>query len=43
MGLNISYMEINSSPSLKGIEKASQIDVAGKIIEYVAQNFDKTH
>jgi ribosomal protein S6--L-glutamate ligase len=26
-------MEVNSSPGLEGIEKATQIDVAGKIIE----------
>ena len=31
-------MEVNSSPGLEGIEKATQIDVAGKIIEYVAKN-----
>ena len=50
MGLNVAgvdllrsnhgpvVMEINSSPGLEGIEKATKIDVAGKIIEYVAQN-----
>lgn len=50
MGLNVAgvdllrsnhgpvVMEINSSPGLQGIEKATEIDVAGKIIEYVAQN-----
>ena len=31
-------MEVNSSPGLEGIEKATEIDVAGKIIEYVAKN-----
>ena len=31
-------MEVNSSPGLEGIEKATKIDVAGKIIEFVAQN-----
>lgn len=31
-------MEVNSSPGLEGIEKATGIDVAGKIIEYVASN-----
>ncbi|MGK7948209.1 MAG: 30S ribosomal protein S6--L-glutamate ligase [Xenococcaceae cyanobacterium] len=37
-------MEVNSSPGLEGIEKATEIDVAGKIIEYVAKNatFGKT-
>ncbi len=31
-------MEVNSSPGLEGIEKATEVDVAGKIIEYVAKN-----
>ena len=31
-------MEVNSSPGLEGIEKATKLDVAGKIIEFVAQN-----
>jgi ribosomal protein S6--L-glutamate ligase len=31
-------MEVNSSPGLEGIEKASEIDVAGKIIEYLEKN-----
>jgi ribosomal protein S6--L-glutamate ligase len=31
-------MEVNSSPGLEGIEKATKVDVAGKIIEFVAQN-----
>ncbi|MBT8420696.1 MAG: 30S ribosomal protein S6--L-glutamate ligase [Gammaproteobacteria bacterium] len=31
-------MEINSSPGLEGIEKATDIDVAGKIIEYIESN-----
>ena len=30
-------MEVNSSPGLQGIEKATGIDVAGKIIEFVTQ------
>jgi ribosomal protein S6--L-glutamate ligase len=30
-------MEVNSSPGLQGIERATDIDVAGKIIEYIAQ------
>ena len=28
-------MEVNSSPGLEGIEKATGIDVAGKMIEFV--------
>ncbi|WP_008309833.1 30S ribosomal protein S6--L-glutamate ligase [Leptolyngbya sp. PCC 6406] len=31
-------MEVNSSPGLEGIEKATSLDVAGKIIEYVEKN-----
>ncbi|MDE2091183.1 MAG: 30S ribosomal protein S6--L-glutamate ligase [Gammaproteobacteria bacterium] len=31
-------MEVNSSPGLEGIEKATGIDVAGKIIEFVERN-----
>lgn len=31
-------MEVNSSPGLEGIEKATKIDVAGEIIEFVVQN-----
>jgi ribosomal protein S6--L-glutamate ligase len=31
-------LEINSSPGLEGIEKASSINVAGKIIEYIEKN-----
>ena len=31
-------MEVNSSPGLEGIEKATKIDVAGKIIEFIAKN-----
>ncbi len=30
-------MEVNSSPGLQGIEQATGIDVAGKIIEFIAQ------
>jgi len=39
-------MEVNSSPGLEGIEKSTKIDIAGKIMEYVAQNVApkcKTH
>jgi ribosomal protein S6--L-glutamate ligase len=31
-------MEVNSSPGLEGIEKATGIDIAGKIIEFVEKN-----
>ena len=31
-------MEVNSSPGLEGIEKVTEINVAGKIIEYIAKN-----
>lgn len=31
-------MEVNSSPGLEGIEKTTGVNVAGKIIEFVAQN-----
>ncbi|MGB0564118.1 MAG: 30S ribosomal protein S6--L-glutamate ligase [Spirulinaceae cyanobacterium] len=34
-------MEVNSSPGLEGIEKATEIDVAGKIIEFVAKTAAK--
>ena len=33
-------MEVNSSPGLEGIEKATEIDVAGKIIEFLEKNAD---
>jgi len=47
MGLNVAgvdmlesergplILEVNSSPGLKGIEEATGIDIAGKVIEYV--------
>ncbi len=31
-------MEVNASPGLEGIEKATGVDIAGKIIEYVERN-----
>ncbi|MEI6522394.1 MAG: 30S ribosomal protein S6--L-glutamate ligase [Bacteroidia bacterium] len=31
-------MEVNSSPGLEGIEAATKVDIAGKIIEYVERN-----
>lgn len=37
-------MEVNSSPGLEGVEKATGVDVAGKIIEFLEKNArpDKT-
>lgn len=35
-------MEVNSSPGLEGIEKATDIDVAGKIIDFIAKNATET-
>ncbi|MDH5608878.1 MAG: 30S ribosomal protein S6--L-glutamate ligase [Cyclobacteriaceae bacterium] len=34
-------LEVNSSPGLEGIEKATQIDIAGKIIEFIEANYLK--
>ncbi len=31
-------MEVNSSPGLKGIEEATQKDVAGLIIDFIEKN-----
>ena len=31
-------MEVNSSPGLKGIERATQKNVAGTIIEFIEKN-----
>ena len=31
-------MEVNSSPGLEGIEKATKIDIAGRIIEFIEKN-----
>lgn len=31
-------MEVNSSPGLEGIEKATEIDIAGKIVEFLELN-----
>lgn len=30
-------MEVNSSPGLEGIEKATEVDVGGKIIDFVVK------
>lgn len=35
-------MEVNSSPGLEGIEKATKIDVAGKIFEFVEKHVDSS-
>jgi ribosomal protein S6--L-glutamate ligase len=34
-------MEVNSSPGLEGIEAATNVDVAGKIIDFVDKNAAK--
>ncbi len=31
-------MEVNSSPGLEGIEKSTQVNIAGKIMEYIEKN-----
>jgi ribosomal protein S6--L-glutamate ligase len=31
-------LEVNSSPGLEGIEGATGVDVAGKIIEFIEKN-----
>jgi len=33
-------MEVNSSPGLEGIEKCTQLDVAGAVIDYIAAQVD---
>jgi ribosomal protein S6--L-glutamate ligase len=50
MGLNVAgvdllrsnhgavVMEVNSSPGLEGIERASEKDIAGMIIEFIEKN-----
>ena len=34
-------LEVNSSPGLEGVEKATEVDVAGKIIQYIEGNINK--
>lgn len=34
-------LEVNSSPGLEGVEKATQVDVAGKIIAHIEDNINK--
>jgi ribosomal protein S6--L-glutamate ligase len=36
-------MEVNSSPGLEGIEGATGVDIAGKIVEYVERNEFHSH
>jgi len=36
-------IEVNSSPGLEGIEGATKVDIAGKIIEYVERNYQKSY
>ena len=36
-------MEVNSSPGLEGIEAATEIDVAGRVIEYIEKHADHGH
>ena len=31
-------LEVNSSPGLEGVEKATNVDVAGKIIKFIEDN-----
>jgi len=31
-------LEVNSSPGLEGIEQATNVDIAGKMIEYIEEN-----
>jgi ribosomal protein S6--L-glutamate ligase len=33
-------MEVNSSPGLEGIERATNIDIAGKIVEFIEKNIN---
>ncbi len=36
-------MEVNSSPGLEGIEKYTEIDVAGAIVEFIEKSAEKGH
>ena len=36
-------LEVNSSPGLEGIEKASGVDVASRVIEFIEENTAKRH
>jgi ribosomal protein S6--L-glutamate ligase len=35
-------MEVNSSPGLEGIEKATNANIAGKIMDYIEANIKPT-
>jgi ribosomal protein S6--L-glutamate ligase len=35
-------LEVNSSPGLEGIEKATEVDVAGKIVAHCARHAHET-
>jgi ribosomal protein S6--L-glutamate ligase len=35
-------IEVNSSPGLEGIEGATKVDIAGKIIEYIEENIENS-
>ena len=34
-------LEVNSSPGLEGIEKATQVDIAGQIVEYIERGISR--
>lgn len=34
-------MEVNSSPGLEGVEKATGLDIAGKMIEFLEKHYEK--
>lgn len=34
-------LEVNSSPGLEGIEKATGVDIAGKVVEFIERNVSK--
>lgn len=36
-------MEVNSSPGIEGIEKATELDIAGKMIEFLEKNAGKSN
>lgn len=39
----VKILEVNSSPGLEGIENASGIDIANKMIEFAERKFEKKH
>ena len=36
-------MEVNSSPGIEGIEKATELDIAGKMVEFLEKNAGKSN